>query len=244
MKEEKIISSYSLQIIKLLIVIENELSKGFLCKDRILYLEGLLKEINIRYSASNNLDLYKISQKLNNILIDGLKKCIVKNASSNKNMQKLSQQLRKVRKELEGIDFSVNDRRHLLTSAKRCFNRKAMHKMRALLEPMFNVLEIYKQSLLLVDHLSDKNLRCKTCIVKHTLFIEALCEEAVGLDCKGVYYKDLVELLNKIKFVRITYFKDGRSSYAKITQKVKEVIEDCEKMLNSLSKSQKLKIYS
>ena len=45
-------------------------------------------------------------------------------------------------------------------------------------EPSYNMREIAKQSILLEEHLVEKNKRCKDCICKHFMHIIALAEEA------------------------------------------------------------------
>lgn len=60
------------------------------------------------------------------------------------------------------------------------------------MDPLFNMREICKQSILLEDHLFQKKKRCKDCCIKHQLTIEALAEEAITLDkdrkCEDLYY--------------------------------------------------------
>lgn len=51
------------------------------------------------------------------------------------------------------------------------------------LRPSFNAREICKQSVLLENHLNEPQQRCKDCINKHFLTIEALAEEAISLHC-------------------------------------------------------------
>ena len=46
----------------------------------------------------------------------------------------------------------------------------------------FNLREICKQSILLEDHLLQKEKRCTDCCIKHFLALEALSEEALSLD--------------------------------------------------------------
>ncbi|MDB4278159.1 2'-5' RNA ligase family protein [Deltaproteobacteria bacterium] len=53
------------------------------------------------------------------------------------------------------------------------------------MDPLFNVRECVKQLILLEDHLFHPRKRCPDCIKKHTLFAEALMEEAVTLDRRG-----------------------------------------------------------
>lgn len=50
------------------------------------------------------------------------------------------------------------------------------------MNPLFNLREICKQSALLEDHLNNPRKRCPDCIRKHFLTIEAFYEEAVSLD--------------------------------------------------------------
>lgn len=48
-------------------------------------------------------------------------------------------------------------------------------------EPSYNMKEIAKQSILLEDHLTQANKRCKDCIVKHFLTLQGYAEEGVSL---------------------------------------------------------------
>jgi hypothetical protein len=63
---------------------------------------------------------------------------------------------------------------------------KARHQYPKRLDPIFeprhNAREICKQCVLLEDHLNNPRLRCKDCINKHFLTIEALGEEGVALE--------------------------------------------------------------
>jgi hypothetical protein len=45
-------------------------------------------------------------------------------------------------------------------------------------DPKYNMQQIIKQSILLEEHLTNKNKRCRDCIVKHFLHIIGLAEEA------------------------------------------------------------------
>lgn len=62
------------------------------------------------------------------------------------------------------------------------------------MDPLHNLREICKQCILLEDHLVQPPKRCTDCIAKHSLFIEALGEEAVALDKHG----DHLELTSTI----------------------------------------------
>jgi hypothetical protein len=227
-----------LKIVKTLILIENELSKGILPSDRMFFLEALLKEIKIEYCASNNQKIYKTTERLMCILTKG------RLISEKDKMQLLGQQLRKYRKQFETCTFDLDIKEKLIPSAERGFNRKTRDKLHPLLEPMFNILEIYKQLLLLLDHLSDKQLRCKTCILKHTLFVEALTEEAIALDNKCKYLNELNELSKLIKKIRISYAIDKRHAYCKMINNTKKSINICQEMLNKLTPLEKKHIFS
>jgi hypothetical protein len=51
------------------------------------------------------------------------------------------------------------------------------------LRPSFNAREMCKELVLLEKHLNEPLQRCKDCISKHFLTIEALAEEAISLHC-------------------------------------------------------------
>jgi hypothetical protein len=57
------------------------------------------------------------------------------------------------------------------------------------LDPRFNLREVAKHLILLEDHLFHQGKRCKDCILKHLLTIEAFLEEAITLDKKQEYVK-------------------------------------------------------
>lgn len=48
-------------------------------------------------------------------------------------------------------------------------------------DPDYNMRNVVKQSILLEEHLAEKNKYCKSCIVKHFLHIIGLLEEAIWL---------------------------------------------------------------
>jgi hypothetical protein len=57
--------------------------------------------------------------------------------------------------------------------------------------PEYNVQEVIKNTLLIEQHLSEKNKYCKTCLVKHFLLSQALISEAIWMaqDKVGKYPK-------------------------------------------------------
>jgi hypothetical protein len=48
-------------------------------------------------------------------------------------------------------------------------------------DPAYNMKQIIKQSILLEEHLSEPNKRCRDCIAKHFIHIQGLHEEALWL---------------------------------------------------------------
>lgn len=63
-----------------------------------------------------------------------------------------------------------------------------------IMDPMYNMREFCKQSILLEDHLSQPRKRCENCCQKHFMTLEALAEEALTLDNENKY-KDILEQL-------------------------------------------------
>ena len=71
-------------------------------------------------------------------------------------------------------------------------------KLMPILEPTYNMREICKNMLLLEDHLFQREKRCKQCIKKHFLLIEAFSEEMITLDIDK-NYTSYYDLPNKIR---------------------------------------------
>ena len=218
-----------IKIMKYILVIEHELSRGLHPKDRMLALEAYIKVLKSE-NAIKEKELYMWSEKLDELLHSGRKKMSIEK------MQEFSQDLRKVRKQFEKLDFSIKGNS---TDIKRAFNRKGKHPMKPLLEPAFNVLEVYKQLLLLHDHVSDKTLRCPTCILKHTLFAEALSEEALGLDVDGVYVILLRKLVKGIFNIRELYSLNKRNAYADMLKQIERCQKICKGILDNLNRREK-----
>ena len=69
-------------------------------------------------------------------------------------------------------------------------------------DPKYNMQQIIKQSILLEEHLTNKNKRCRDCITKHFLHIIGLAEEAQMLatnKCnKYPYINESVEIYNRL----------------------------------------------
>lgn len=89
------------------------------------------------------------------------------------------------------------------------------------LDPVFNMRSICKQSTLLEEHLSIERLRCDDCCKKHFLMIEGLAEEAISLDKEGKYLHMLEPLPDKIRRLQDMY-NEGED-YHKIAQGLREI---------------------
>jgi len=68
--------------------------------------------------------------------------------------------------------------------------------------PAYNMQQIVKQSILLEEHITNKNKRCRDCITKHFLHIIGLAEEAQMLATDKCYkfplIADSVDIYNEL----------------------------------------------
>lgn len=88
------------------------------------------------------------------------------------------------------------------------------------MEPLYNMREICKQSILLEDHLFQTKKRCEDCITKHMLTIEALAEEAITLD-KEEKCKEFHDLPDKIRELEREYMDQKNAS--DVAQKFRKI---------------------
>lgn len=68
-----------------------------------------------------------------------------------------------------------------------------------IMDPMYNMREFCKQSILLEDHLTHARKNCTDCKTKHMLTLEALAEEACTLDKENTYKDILLPLPDKCR---------------------------------------------
>jgi hypothetical protein len=89
------------------------------------------------------------------------------------------------------------------------------------MDPGFNLRECAKQIILLEAHLNNPRLRCSDCQKKHALTIEALAEEAKGLDKDGLYGDLTTDLADSIR----TYEKKYLQGYPqdKLAQMLRKI---------------------
>ncbi len=87
---------------------------------------------------------------------------------------------------------------------------KSCNALLPVMDPMYNMREICKQSILLEDHLFQKEKRCHDCICKHFLTIEALAEEAITLD-KEQKHPEINILPTKVRTITKKYIDNHTS---------------------------------
>lgn len=104
------------------------------------------------------------------------------------------------------IIMQSNKYNTITISKKEKYNNKCSSKSCANLDPVsdprYNMQQIVKQSILLEEHLANKNKRCRDCITKHFLHIIGLAEEAQMLATNKIekypLINESVELYNKL----------------------------------------------
>ena len=92
-------------------------------------------------------------------------------------------------------------------------------------DPDYNMREIVKQSILLEEHLVEKNKRCKDCIVKHFLHIIALAEEAqclAGSKLSKYPYMDDSPAYYKKQYERWMANRDDDQTYRKVDDQLRK----------------------
>lgn len=90
--------------------------------------------------------------------------------------------------------------------------------------PAYNMQQIVKQSILLEEHITNKNKRCRDCITKHFLHIIGLAEEAQMLSTndpnKYPLMNESVELYNSL-FKEWLKIKDDDRGVLAISDKLR-----------------------
>lgn len=89
------------------------------------------------------------------------------------------------------------------------------------LDSRFNLREICKQCILLEDHLTHEEKRCKDCCIKHFLALEALCEEAITLDKQKSM--DIDSLPSKIRQIQQQWYNDPKGNARDCAQLLREL---------------------
>lgn len=91
--------------------------------------------------------------------------------------------------------------------------------------PLYNVREAAKQCVLIEGHCEIRENRCGACLKKHNLILEALFEEASGLDRHNQYSEFL---RGKPELVR-SIFRDfaDHKDYKKTAQRIRDLRREC-----------------
>ena len=87
----------------------------------------------------------------------------------------------------------------------------------------FNMREMCKQSILLEDHLSHDEKRCLDCCMKHFLFLEGLCEEAITLDTEQKYKQELQDLCKEIRKLQHQFSTDPSHNAHHCSQELRKI---------------------
>ena len=109
---------------------------------------------------------------------------------------------------------------------KSSYNPRSEIKQKNLLpvlDSKFNYREICKQSILLEDHLSVTEKRCTDCCIKHFLALEALSEEALGLDKGKNEFVEFETLPNRIREIQKLWYQDPEANATKCVQDLRKI---------------------
>jgi hypothetical protein len=103
-------------------------------------------------------------------------------------------------------------------------NSKTCGALDPVSNPAYNMQQIVKQSILLEEHITNKNKRCRDCITKHFLHIIGLAEEAQMLatnkTSKYPLINESVELYNQL-FNKWIKNKDDEITNLNITDELR-----------------------
>ena len=101
----------------------------------------------------------------------------------------------------ENNSYSISTYQVKLMNPGKC-NVSGCSSIDPVSDPKYNMQQIVKQSILLEEHLANKNKRCRDCITKHFLHIIGLAEEAQMLATNKIekypLINECVELYNSL----------------------------------------------
>jgi hypothetical protein len=105
----------------------------------------------------------------------------------------------------DGHTFSIKINSGAHTSSTNAKDQCDVHSCKSIdpvSDPKYNMQQIVKQSILLEEHLANKNKRCRDCITKHFLHIIGLAEEAQMLATNKIdqypLINECIELYNRL----------------------------------------------
>lgn len=99
--------------------------------------------------------------------------------------------------------------------------KKLKRKLMPIMDPKFNMREVAKQCILLEEHLNQKAKACLDCQKKHFLTVEGLLEEAVSLDKKHKYTKDIPKWVKQWIDIQKDYV-NKKKSFEEIAQEIRK----------------------
>lgn len=94
------------------------------------------------------------------------------------------------------------------------------------LDPVFNLREICKQSILLEDHLTHDEKRCTDCCIKHFLALEGLCEEAITLDKEKKHLEKIERLPKYVREVARKWYENPSKNALECAQMLRKMRKD------------------
>lgn len=94
------------------------------------------------------------------------------------------------------------------------------------LDPVFNLREICKQSILLEDHLTHDEKRCTDCCIKHFLALEGLCEEAITLDKEKKHLERIEKLPRYVREVAKKWHENPSKNALECAQMLRKMRKD------------------
>ena len=91
------------------------------------------------------------------------------------------------------------------------------------LDCRFNMREICKQMILLEDHLTHPEKRCRDCCMKHFLAIEGLCEEAITLDKEMIHHDNILHLPSIVRSIARLWYEHPDENAHLCAQKLRQL---------------------
>lgn len=100
------------------------------------------------------------------------------------------------------ITIEVREYKDLSEDTEAETRKKRVGSLLPIMDPAYNIREVYKQLVLLEDHLFHPRKHCSDCIWKHLLMAEGLAEEASTLDVTSTHAGLLMGLGDQIRQIQ------------------------------------------
>lgn len=129
------------------------------------------------------------------------------------------------RSSVEGFarGFALRDADPMVSDTRIITHKKPLSRLVSpIIKPEFNIREMSKQMTLLEKYLLEKpHDRCKDCIRKYFLTIEALAEEVIGADTNVRFGNSIQKLPDFIREIQRQW--SGGMDYAVVAQKIRKM---------------------